>query len=282
MPKKAIISLVRPINSVMVGFAVIVGVAISSPTEIIRFSTFIGFLTGFFISGFSMIINDYYDLEVDRINQPERPLASGKITLRMALFLALTFLIFGVITSLIISINNFIIASVFALIAWLYSYWGKKKVILGNIMVALSISIPYLYGGMVVENGIKPILLWLTLVTFLAAMGREVIKTISDVAGDEIRKIRSVARVYGIKKASLIGSMMFILALIFSWFPFLLGIAGIKYALLILVPNVIFIYAIIRIIVEPSINNALYIKKVALFGMFMGLLVFLLGGIANF
>jgi 4-hydroxybenzoate polyprenyltransferase len=52
----------------MIGFAVTVGEFVSKPPTIPVANTVLGFLTGFFICGYSMVINDYYDIEVDRIN----------------------------------------------------------------------------------------------------------------------------------------------------------------------------------------------------------------------
>jgi geranylgeranylglycerol-phosphate geranylgeranyltransferase len=275
---KGILSLTRPVNSLMVGFAVIVGITVSDPSKLIQLSTLFGFLTGFLISSFSMIINDYYDLEVDKVNEPKRPLSSGTVKPRTALLFAILILAMGISSSLFISFNNFLLASLFAGVAWFYNNRGKKMTLIGNMLVALSISIPYLYGGLVVESSIKPIILWMTLVTFFAATGREVVKTISDISGDEIRKVRSVALVYGGSTAALFGSGMFVLAIVLSWFPFILKIVGLIYIALIMIPNIVLIYASIRIIREPSRHNAIHVKKIALLGMFMGLVAFLLGG----
>ena len=44
----------------------------------------LGFVTGFAICAFSMVANDYYDIEVDRVNQPTRPLPSGAVSMREA------------------------------------------------------------------------------------------------------------------------------------------------------------------------------------------------------
>ena len=62
----------------MIGLAVIVGVVISGVT-VESYRILCGFLTGFFISSYSMVINDYFDLDVDRINAPNRPLVKGEV-----------------------------------------------------------------------------------------------------------------------------------------------------------------------------------------------------------
>ena len=76
----AIIELMRPANSLMVGFAVLVGAVVVHPNSLLGVFPLMGFLTGFFISSYSMVVNDRYDVEVDRINAPQRPLPSGKLT----------------------------------------------------------------------------------------------------------------------------------------------------------------------------------------------------------
>ena len=66
----------------MIGLAVIVGIAIGFPEMILTTVSLFGFITGFAISGYSMIINDIYDLEIDKINQPKRPLPQGSVSIR--------------------------------------------------------------------------------------------------------------------------------------------------------------------------------------------------------
>jgi geranylgeranylglycerol-phosphate geranylgeranyltransferase len=146
-------------------------------------------------------------------------------------------------------------------------------------MVAASVAIPYIYGGMAVNNAYKPLLIWLALTSFLAATGREVIKTISDIKGDELRGVKSLARVHGSRFASLLGAIMFIMAIVSSWIPFITGIVGMVYAILILVPNLIFVYGSIRILKDSSEVNALNVKSISLLGMLIGLVAFLIGGI---
>ncbi len=274
-----LIMLTRPVNSIMVGFAVVVGVAVSAPLELLSTPTILGFLTGFLISSYSMVVNDWYDLDVDRINNPNRPLASGRISLRTAAVYAAILLILGIATSLFIGLENFIIATVFAAIAWVYNYWGKKQILLGNMMVAASVAIPYIYGGAAVGR-IESLLLWfLALTSFLAATGREVVKTISDVEGDEARRVNSVARVYGSHAAAIVGGVLFLGAASSTVLPIVTGEVGVVFSTLILLPDVLFIYAAVKIIRDSTKTNALKIKNLTLIGMIIGMLVFIIGGI---
>ena len=270
--------LTRPVNSIMVGFAVIVGISVSAPNQLLSVPALLGFLTGFLISSYSMIVNDCYDLEVDRINSPDRPLASGRIHPRTAAVFAGIMLTLGLISSILIGLDTFIIASVFAAIAWIYNYQGKKQMLLGNMMVAASVAIPYIYGGATVGMIDDRLLWFLALTSFLAATGREIIKTIADVDGDAARQVKSIARVYGSRIAAYAGAFFFLGAVGSTVIPILVGEVGIVFTVLILIPDILFIYAAVRIIMDYSKLKALQIKKLALIGMIIGMVIFIIGG----
>ncbi len=273
-----LLKLTRPVNSVMVGFAVVVGIAVTSPLAVFSAPAALGFLTGFFISSYSMVVNDYYDLEVDKINTPHRPLASGRITTRIAAIYAGILLILGIAAAILVGRDNLIIAAAFAAIAWIYNAWGKKKMLLGNMMVAASVAIPYIYGGAAVGNAGSPLLWFLALTSFLAATGREVVKTISDTEGDEVRGVRSIARVHGGRAAALAGATLFLGAVISTVLPMLFQETGMLFSGLILIPDVLFVYAAAKILQDSSGANALKIKKLTLIGMVIGMFVFIIGG----
>lgn len=278
----AIIELMRPANSLMVGFAVLVGAVVVHPNSLLGVFPLMGFLTGFFISSYSMVVNDRYDVEVDRINAPQRPLPSGKLTEGEAVRLEFILLAVGLSTALLTSLVNFMIAIIFAAVGWLYSAGGKKYGLLGNSMVASSLAIPYIYGGVAV-GGATNLLLWLLASTsFSAGMGREVIKTISDIYGDEIRNIASIARVRGRHTASKIGVVFLASAIGLAWIPYVVGIVGVPYALLILIPDTILVFASIRILRNQSKEVALKVKNIILLGMMFGLVAFVVGASASF
>ena len=210
-----LLSMIRPANSIMVGFAVVVGIAVTSNSyhEILTLTSLLGFLTGFFISSFSMVSNDIYDLEVDRVNQPRRPLPSGAISVREATIFSMVLLILGLLVSIPLSIVNFGIAAIFAFIGWSYNYQGKKMGLFGNSLVALSLAIPYIYGSVALSNYSINLGYLLALTSFLAGLGREVLKGLSDVAGDKIRNIRTVAITRGVRSARILVGTFFVLAL---------------------------------------------------------------------
>ncbi|MEM3614125.1 MAG: UbiA family prenyltransferase [Nitrososphaerales archaeon] len=273
-----LLPLIRPINSTMVGFAVIVGMTVSNFSKISYSAAGLGFLTGFFISSYSMIINDRYDIEVDRVNNPKRPLASGAVSIKEAEAFAAILLILGLISAAILGWLTFFIAAAFALIAWLYNYKVKKYGLLGNSLVSASVAIPYIYGAVAIGAQQEPLVYFLALTSFLAGLGREVVKTICDVEGDELRDIRSVARIWGAKTAAKIGALFFILAVCVSLIPLALQIVGVVYGVLVSAPIGIFIALAAKVSRDYSSENAYRVKRAALLGMLLGLLAFMVGG----
>ena len=58
MNLRASVSIIRPINCAMIGFAVIVGYFVSRPSAVSATAIALGFITGFAICAFSMVVND--------------------------------------------------------------------------------------------------------------------------------------------------------------------------------------------------------------------------------
>ncbi len=279
-----ILSMVRPANSVMVGFAVIVGMAVTTNSyhTIFTITALLGFLTGFFVSSFSMVSNDIYDLEVDKINQPKRPLPSGAVSVKQAKAFTVVLLVLGLGASIGLGFVTLGIAALFALIGWFYNYRGKGMGLFGNSLVALSLAIPYIYGSVALGNYSINLGYLLALTSFLAGLGREVLKGIADVGGDKLRKIRTVAISHGTRVAKILASGLFVVAVVSSSFPVALNLLGRAlpvYLALIGITDVIFLYLAYRVISSKSDRDALKLKSIALGGMMLGLIAYFISGL---
>ena len=74
-----------------------------------------------------IILNDYFDINVDRKERPNRPLASGQITKRSALLIATSSIVAGNVLSWSVSWNSFIISFCLTIIIFIYNYWLKRN-----------------------------------------------------------------------------------------------------------------------------------------------------------
>lgn len=272
-------AMLRPVNCAMIGFAVIVGAFVSKPPSVGAAPLAFGFITGFAICGYSMVINDYYDIEVDRVNQPERPLPSGAASKRGALALAVAMLVVGLLASAaLLSWVAFAVAAVYAFLSWLYNYRAKKYGLSGNLIVASSLAIPFIYGGVAAGGSVaSSLLLFMAATAFLSGVGREVVKAMADTAGDEKRGVRSFARVHGMRPAAILGASFFLAAVVSSLLPLALLSVSQFYRYGVVVPDLIFVYLAYLTVRSPTAEGALRVKKRALLGMLIGLLVFIGG-----
>ena len=74
-----------------------------------------------------IILNDYFDIIVDRKERPNRPLASGQITKRSALLIATASIVAGNGLSWSVSWNSFIISFCLTIVVFIYNYWLKRN-----------------------------------------------------------------------------------------------------------------------------------------------------------
>ena len=95
---KDAIEILRPINCLMGALTGIIGLLNTRtgvfPNKFIV-NLILGIIAYVFISGSGMVINDIYDIEIDRINRPQRPLPRGSITLSQAKVIFVIYLIIG-------------------------------------------------------------------------------------------------------------------------------------------------------------------------------------------
>jgi geranylgeranylglycerol-phosphate geranylgeranyltransferase len=270
---------IRPLNCAMIGFAVIVGEFVSKPAQIQVLPSVLGFLTGFFVCAYSMAVNDIYDVEVDRVNQPGRPIPSGRLSPGAARRLSQATLLAGMACSVLsLSLAAVVIAGVYAFLSWLYNARAKQAGLAGNLIVASSLAIPFIYGGVVARGDLaSSLLVLMALTAFFSGVGREVVKAMADTEGDEKRHVRSVAISAGMGTAAKVGGAFFVLAVVTSWVPLLAGMANPIYTYSVAVPDIIFAYLAVSIATRGDAANARRVKSAALLGMLVGLFVFIGG-----
>jgi geranylgeranylglycerol-phosphate geranylgeranyltransferase len=277
----ALIRLIRPINCVMMGFAVIVGAALAGTEQLLQqLPLSLGFATGFFLTGATMAINDYYDREIDAINEPKRPIPSGAVSPKMALTLASVLTFSGFLAALFTNWQSLAIALATWVVFVLYTTKGKRTGFLGNLLVSVCIAVPFVYGGYVVEKGFMPATGIFVAIVFLANTGREVTKGIVDVEGDRRNGVQTVAVVCGNEKAAVAASVLYLAAVALTPLPWLLGIVSSWYLPFVFFADMGFILSSILLVLNPSRDNARRIKNRVLFWFLSGLLAFVAGTLA--
>ena len=188
-------------------------------------------LASVLIAGAGYVINDYFDLNIDRINKPQKLVIDRYISRRWAMFLHLILSTAGILLSAYVA---------FSLSAWV-------------ILVLLLSSFSWESGNLFPlwsspQNEIYKIAIIYAAFAFIVSLIREVVKDMEDETGDKKNGCKTMPIAWGIKSTKvfigvwilvLFGMMLIILfnLLIAGW------IAGVFYILLVLFPYLIQIYS---------------------------------------
>ena len=172
------------------------------------------------VSASSNAWNDYRDIEIDRINQPQRPLPSGMVSPRAALVFSIAMAVLSIVVAALISPAALAIAILSNALLYIYSVWLKSTVLLGNMTVALISAMSPIFGGVAAGNH-QPSL-WLGAIIFVGILGREILKTLADYDGDLAHNVRTIATAWGPRPARISFFVNLGVTAILSLTPYLL------------------------------------------------------------
>jgi geranylgeranylglycerol-phosphate geranylgeranyltransferase len=280
------IRLMRPVNCAMMGFAVFVG-ALLSISPLLQpnwLNVIYGFFTGFLLCAAAMTINDYYDREIDAVNEPLRPIPSGLIGANTALmfvfFLTAVGLVFAYLTSMLLaSMLCLFVAVASWIITVSYVTVGKRSGLPGNFLVSTCVAIPFIYGSIAITNGLQPNVLLFALMAFLSNTGREITKGIVDMKGDKAEGVKTLAVRFGEKKAAVAAAVFYVSAVALTPIPLLFGLVSFWFVPFVLVTDIGLVASSVLLLKDYSRENSRRIKKLVLLWFIIGLLAYVFGSI---
>lgn len=276
------LTLIRPPNTLMIGLAVVIGEAIGlGRLPGILEATF-GFLTASLMMAGTMVANDVYDVEIDKVNSPERPIPSGIVKARSALGLSMVLSAASIGFAALLGPWTLLTALLALVLMLYYNTRGKRTGLIGNAVVSFNVALPFFYGGLAV-NSIRPLLFIFSIIAFLANFAREIAKGIADVKGDSLRHVRTLAVVKGARDAAFGSAGLFVLAVLLSFIPPLLPEkVSLLYFPPVIVADLGFLYSSFRLSKNQTAENIRTVKGHVLVWMLLGLVGFLLGGASLF
>ncbi len=263
----------------MLGLAIIVGAAVTGGASILGspLTLLLSFVTGFCMAGAAMAINDYYDRDIDAVNEPGRPIPSGRVTPGEAVALTAALSVFGLGASYMISLSVTLVAAFSWVVMMLYSAWGKRTGFPGNLMVSVCISLPFIFGGLITGSILSS--LYFGLMAFLSNTGREVTKGIVDAEGDRGAGVNTVAVSKGPRTASVVASAFYVVAVVSSLIPPALGLVSAWYYPFVAVTDLGLLYSAYSLVNEPTRENSRAVKNRVLYLMLVGLVGFAAGSL---
>ncbi len=179
------------------------------------------------------LINNFYDLERDLINRPNKTLYEKLVKQSTALRLYFFFNVVGALLALSVSLNVFLFFSVFIFFLWFYSHKLKKIPFVGNLSAAALAITPFfaIFIYYHLEN-----LLIFTYVSFILVviLIREIIKDLAALKGDVILGYATLPTTIGLKQTKLVVLLLSIISLIPAVLIFYkTGFTGASYYLII-------------------------------------------------
>jgi 4-hydroxybenzoate polyprenyltransferase len=243
------------------------------------------------------IINDYFDRKVDMINRPDRVIVGKHVKRRVAIILHQIINATALLLAVLVSARTgywwpMIIPLVISTLLWWYSPVFKKKVLIGNIVVAICTAAVPLWALIYEINGlkksytdmmVKPELffdaLWqwtivITASAFVLTLVREAVKDIEDMEGDGDENYQTLPIRYGVsftKKYAIALLILFLAGvalvcyrahIIERLIPLLTVIIGI------LLPTLICVVSILRAESKADFHKAgIYLKWLMLGGL---------------
>jgi geranylgeranylglycerol-phosphate geranylgeranyltransferase len=275
------IRLIRPINCLMMGFAVLVGAILANPqlSNLNWLNLLFGFLTGFTFCAAAMVINDYYDRKIDAINEPQRPIPNGTVKPNEALAFVSVLSVMGFVFAGFVSVLCFVVAAAALAITATYITVGKRSGLPGNFLVSICVAIPFIYGSITAIGTVGLNVLLFASMAFLSNTGREITKGIVDVKGDSAEGVKTLAVKFGEKNAAVAAGVFYVFAVALTPVTWFLGLVGIWFIPFVLVTDIGLVICSALLLVDHSREKARKIKKVVLILFLMGLLAYIFGTI---
>jgi len=243
----------------------------------------VGFLIIFVSEAGAFAINDYIDYEIDVKNKrSDRPLVLGLISRKSALITAIVLLVINLI--LILFLNG--VALFLALISipafYIYSLGLKKLVIVKNALIAYSYAGTILFGSLVTDAVLEPIIIYFALMGFIVGLGSEIMFDIADVEGDKELGINTIPNKFGLKTAAKVSVVLYLIIIVMDPLPFFILIDSRLYfdplfLILILIPVISYIFLSISLLKNQTKENTLKLRKLIFVIMQVGVLSYLIG-----
>ena len=172
------------------------------------------------LNGASNAYNQVSDLDIDRVNRPERPIPSGKISTKEALGFTFTVYGLGLVGAFIISFRFFLVTALCLCITTLYStppIYLKKRFMISNITIALCQGMLFLLAGWVIypfSNALEPAFWFMGTILFIFLIGACGTKDFTEIEGVNKYGMKTLSVLYGNDRASRITRPFFVLPIL--------------------------------------------------------------------
>ncbi|MDD1775523.1 MAG: UbiA family prenyltransferase [Methanobacterium sp.] len=267
------LEILRPGNAILAVISILIIAVISG---VFTFQVLVACVVVFVITGFGNSVNDYFDHKIDAINKPQRPIPSGRISLKTAGYYSTALALSGNILALLfLGFNPELVVLFSTFLMYYYAYSLKKKLLIGNIVISFLTGLSFVFAGIVVDAIMLSI--FIGFYAFLTTMMREIVKDMEDIKGDKKEGAYTLPIAYGMKTSAVLAASFMIFASLTSPLLYFWGILTIWYIPILIIAILIFLSSAISILRDRTIENSRRISKRVKIGMMVTLISFLAG-----
>lgn len=270
------IKLTRPLNCLITGLVVLVGGVISSSQDSIEINLILASTVAAIVAASGNVINDMFDIEIDKIAHPDRPLANGKLKIVEAKIFNIVLIIISTSISLILNYRILLITLFALTLLYFYSYLLKKIPLLGNVVIAFLTALAFLFGGIAVDNISGAIIP--AIFAFLINLIRELVKDAEDYEGDKTYNVNTFPIKFGMKRTKQIALAISIVLIVFTIYPFAERIYRIEYFVVVMsIVNPILVYSLKKLFENDDKKSFQRVSSILKSDMILGLIAIYLG-----
>ncbi len=205
------------------------GTNVSDDPTVLVTNVVLGALMAAVLNAASNGINQIYDLPLDAINKPNRPLPSGRMGMEEAGRLTAVLYAVALLLAALVNLECFLLAFVAAVLTWAYSappLRTKRHAIAANLTIAIPRGLMLKVAGWTTVKHFDTVEPWfIGSIFFLFLVGAATTKDFADMKGDAAHGCITLPVRYGVKRAAWMIAPFFVL-------PFALMPLGVKLGLL--------------------------------------------------
>ncbi len=265
----------RPLNVFIGMLSIFIGAFITG-TIYPLMKIFFACISGGLIAGGANVINDYFDVEIDKINKPYRPIASGAISQKQGFVYSIVLYFIGIVFGWLVNWQAFAVSVFSSILLFLYSAKLKRTVLWGNLSVSLMTALAFIYGGIAVNRLSYAIIP--AVFSFVYHLGREIIKDVEDIDGDRADNITTFPIVHGAIPALKLATFIYVILIVITFIPFVLNIFGIYYLIVVVgIVDLVVVYVLFKLWKNYESKNLSRLSIILKLNMFAGLIAIYCG-----
>jgi len=227
---------------------------------------------GFLNISAAILLNQYTDADVDRVNKPYRAIPSGKIKPKNMLIFSIILYLLGIGLALYLGVIYLLLSAISIFVGFSYSFkcfHVRDSIVASMVLLAFGYVIWAFIVGWAIYKPISVIPWWFIGVLLMADSAEALVKDYRDISGDKEGGITTLPIKMGYQRAAKLNFIVYSIPFLLLIFAFLFGILNFKFALMGALCLLMIILAFYRLIKRQKRDDALLAYRIVTLNYFI-------------